>query len=421
MLVVAYYFPPMGGSGVQRVAKLVKYLPRFGWMPEVLTTEPGGYLAFDPSLLEEIEEAGVPVHRTPSWDPTRLFRRRRATELPKENVRRRISALSQLLFVPDNKIGWMPHALRAGRRLLRTGRFDAIFASAPPYTALLAAARLSRTSGLPLVTDFRDDWLENPRHVYPTSVHRRLHERLERYVLRSSGHVLTINSFIQSRLRESAKAARVNVPVEVLPQGFDPEDFESAPALHAEHKRFRLLYSGMFYGAQTPDFFLRGFAAFARRRPEARRQAEAVFVGLLPAASRRLVERLGIGPLVRYEGYLPHREAARHLLAADVVWMTIGERPGAEGISTGKLFEYFGARRPILAFVPPGAARDALEPYGAARVASPADVRTITDAIEALFDAWQAGTPPRPDEAYVQRFDRVRLAGTLASILSAQV
>ena len=419
VLVVAYYFPPMGGSGVQRVAKLVKYLPRHGWAPEVLTAEPGGYLAFDSSLLEEIEEAGVPVHRTPSWDPTRLFRRERATELPKEDVRRRISALSQYVFVPDNKVGWMPHALRAGRRLLRERRFDALFASAPPYTTLLVAARLSRTSGLPLITDFRDDWLENPRHVYPTSVHRWLHRRLERYVLQSSHHVLTINSFIQKRLQASTQAAKADAPVEVLPQGFDPEDFEIAPAPRPTGRACRFLYSGLFYDAQTPDFFLQGLAAFVARRPEARRQVEVGFAGLLPEASRRLAERLGIGDVVRYEGYLPHREAVAHLRAADVLWMTIGARPGAEGISTGKLFEYIGTRKPILALVPPGAARDALEPYGAARVAYPDDVPAITAAIGDLFDAWQAGSLSQPDEAYVQRFNRIHLARTLASILSS--
>lgn len=419
VLVVAYYFPPMGGSGVQRVAKLVKYLPRHGWEPEVLTAEPGGYLAFDPSLLGEIEAAGVPIHRTSSWDPTRLFRHKQATGLPREDVRRRVSEWSQYVFVPDNKIGWAPHALRRGKQLLAERPFDAIFVSAPPYTALLVAARLSRISGLPLVTDFRDDWLENPRHVYPTSAHRWLHQGLERYVLRSSDRVLTINPPIQERLQASARAAKAEVSVEVLPQGFDPEDFEIDPVPRSAEPSCRFLYSGLFYDAQTPDFFLRGLAAFVERRPEVRQQVEAVFVGLVPEASQRLAERLGLGKIVCYEGYLPHREAVAHLLAADVLWMTIGERPGAEGISTGKLFEYMGAQKPILALVPPGAAQQAIEPYGAARVVPPADVAAIADALEAFFEAWRSKALPKPDTSYVQRFDRIRLAGRLASILSS--
>ena len=423
VLVVAYYFPPMGGSGVQRVAKLVKYLPRHGWAPEVLTAEPGGYLAFDASLLDEIEAAGVPIHRTSSWDPTRLFRRRQATGLPREDVRRRVSEWSQYVFVPDNKIGWAPHALRRGRQLLAARPFDAIFASAPPYTALLVAARLSRTSGLPLVTDFRDDWLGNPRHVYPTSMHRALHRWLERYVLRSSSEVLTINPFIQARLQERARAADVRVPVQVLPQGFDPADFDRASTSHllegGGKKKMRLLYSGLFYDAQTPDFFLRGLAGFLARRPEARRQVEAAFVGLVPEASQRLADRLGLGEVMSYRGYLPHHEAVAHLLASDVLWMTVGERPGAEGISTGKLFEYIGTQKPILALVPPGVAEQAIEPYGAARVVRPTDARAIADALEAFFDAWRTGALPQPDTAYVQRFNRIHLAGTLASILSS--
>ena len=180
VLVIAYYFPPMGLSGVQRVAKFVKYLPEHGWQPTVLTIEPAGYYAYDTTLLHEVKQAGVAICRTASWDPTRFFRRHQTIPLPSEPQRRRLSTVSQLLFVPDNKIGWLPHALRAGRRLLKERAFDAIFSSAPPYTAHLIAARLSRQSGVPLVVDFRDDWVGNPRHVYPTPLHRYLNGRLER-------------------------------------------------------------------------------------------------------------------------------------------------------------------------------------------------------------------------------------------------
>ena len=54
VLVIAYYFPPMGLSGVQRTLKFVKYLPKFGWQPTVLTVTPTGYFAQDYTLLEEI-------------------------------------------------------------------------------------------------------------------------------------------------------------------------------------------------------------------------------------------------------------------------------------------------------------------------------------------------------------------------------
>ncbi len=420
VLVIAYYFPPMGLSGVQRVAKFVKYLPEHGWQPTVLTIEPAGYFAYDTTLLHEVKKAGVAICRTASWDPTRFFRRHQTIPLPSEPQRRRLSSVSQLLFVPDNKIGWLPHALRAGRRLLKEQAFDAIFSSAPPYTAHLIAARLSRQSGLPLVVDFRDDWVGNPRHLYPTPLHRFLNQRLERRVMRASSHAIAINEPIRCALAERNTRKGFQPSISVIPQGFDAEDFAIEPAVR-KPGTMHLLYSGIFYDAQTPDYFLRALAQVVAHHPEVRNHIEAIFVGLLPEASVRLAERLGIGDLVRYKGYVAHDEAVAQLQATDVLWMTIGQRPGAGGISTGKLFEYFGTRKPILALVPGGAACEALRPYGAACIVEPDDVAAIAQSIWGLFAQWQGGALPAPNESYVQLFERRRLAGQLAACLSRSI
>ena len=39
VLIVTYYWPPSGGSGVQRWVKFAKYLPAAGWQPVVYTPE----------------------------------------------------------------------------------------------------------------------------------------------------------------------------------------------------------------------------------------------------------------------------------------------------------------------------------------------------------------------------------------------
>ena len=183
VLVVAYYFPPLGLSGVQRVAGFVRHLPEYGWQPTVITAKPGGYFAHDKSLWSPIEDAGIRVVRTKSLDPTRLFRSGATVRLPQETRRQTLSYISNWLFIPDNKLGWKPFALRAGLRQAAAQRFDAVFSSAPPYTGHLIGRKLSRTLKLPLITDFRDDWVGNPRHIYPTALHRRLHIQQERQVL----------------------------------------------------------------------------------------------------------------------------------------------------------------------------------------------------------------------------------------------
>ncbi|MFQ5571052.1 MAG: glycosyltransferase family 4 protein [Rhodothermales bacterium] len=415
VLVVAYYFPPMGLSGVQRVTKFVKYLPEYGWHPTVLTVEPGGYFAYDQSLLREVAKEGVQIYRATSWDPSRLFGNHQTVNLPPEPRRKWYSMLSQFVFVPDNKIGWMPNALRLGRKLLREHRFDAIFSSAPPYSAHLIAGRLSRWSGIPLLVDFRDDWVGNPRHVYPTPLHRRMHRDLERRVIRTSRHVITINEQIRHELAERHPMREDEISV--IPQGFDAEDFERHVVSRSTNT-LRFLYCGIFYDAQTPDFFLKALARMVEQDPALRNHIEAVFVGLLPESSWFLISKLGIGDLVKYEGYVSHDEAVEQQVKADVLWMTIGKRPGAEGISTGKLYEYIGVRKPILALVPEGAAKETLEPYGAAWVVEPDDVRAIEKTLAVIVQRWKAGTLPVANETYVRQFERRRLTGRLAALLA---
>lgn len=415
VLVVAYYFPPMGLSGVQRVAKFVKYLPEYGWQPTVLTIDPGGYFAYDHALLDEVEVAGVEIVRTPTWDPTQLFGRQETVSLPSEGRRQWLTKLSQCLFVPDNKVGWFPHAVRAGGRLLREAPFDALLSSAPPYSAHLIAAWLSRRHRVPLLLDYRDDWVENPRHWYPTPMHRALHAHLERWVMHRAARALTINEPIrQSLARRTPETA-----VHIVSQGYDPADFDVHPKPEGRPHRLRLVYSGIFYDAQTPDFFLRALAQLIDAVPDAAARIEACFVGLIPEASKQLIHDLGLDDVVRLVGYVEHREAVAYLRGADVLWMTVGRRPGAESISTSKLFEYFGARKPILALVPQGAAQQALQGHEAAYVTPPDDVPAIAEALRQLYAAWAEGRLPEVDSGFVEQFDRRRLAGVLADHLRA--
>lgn len=413
LLVLAYYFPPMGGSGVQRIAKFAKYLPDHGWQPTVLTVAPGGYFAYDPGLLAEVEAAGVEVVQTRSFDPTQLFGRARTVALPAEPARRRLSHLSQWLFVPDNKVGWLPFAVAEGLRLHRAAPFDALLSTAPPYTAHLAAALLSRLTRLPLVLDFRDDWVGNPRHHYPTPFHAYLNAALEGFALRQARRVCVINAPIQAQM---ARRHPDLPPPEVLPQGFDPADFEGVEAAPSAG-RFRLTYTGMFYDAQTPDVLLEAVHRLMRRRADVAETIELVFAGLLPEASRRRAEALGLGSRLRYLGYLPHGEIPALQRGSTALWLTVGERAGAEGISTGKLFEYLGARRPILALVPEGDVRAVLADHPAAWMAPPGCVEGVERALESLFEAWQQERLPAVPAAWAARYDRRRLTGLLARYL----
>ncbi|MXW13663.1 MAG: glycosyltransferase family 4 protein [Rhodothermaceae bacterium] len=416
VLVVAYYFPPLGLSGVQRVVRLIRHLPEYGWQPTVITAKPRGYFAYDESLLSLVEDAGIRVIRTKSLDPTRLFRSGATVQAPRETRRQALSYISNWIFIPDNKLGWMPFALRAGLHQATVQCFDAVFSSAPPYTGHLIGRKLSQTLKLPLITDFRDDWVGNPRHIYPTALHRRLHIQQERQVLIQSSAITTVNRPILDAIEKRHRG--INRRGEVIPHGFDR--YKDSARISARDK-LTLLYTGIFYDTQKPDYFLRGISGFLAENPAMRPKISAIFAGLVPNGFADLVQTLKLEDVVQYVGYLQHSRVVELQQKADVLWMTIGSRPRASRILTGKLSEYMGTRKPILALVPSGAARETLIRYGAAYIVDPESEADVIQALHQITNDWNKGNLPSPDKSFVSTFSANRLTETLVGVLDSVI
>jgi glycosyltransferase involved in cell wall biosynthesis len=414
VLVIAYYFPPLGLSGVQRTLKFVKYLPQYGWDVTVLTVEARGYFAHDESLLAELDGLGVDIIRTRSLDPLFFFRKRKQVAMPSGRSYRMLAWIGQALFVPDNKIGWKQHALRAARLALKERPHDVIFATAPPFTDFLIARDLKKEFGIPLLLDYRDPWLENPLHRYPTPLHRFLHHRLELGVLRYADHIVTINRRMKELTLRTAPSLSHH-DVTILSQGFDPGDFD-APLPPRTDGRMRITHTGTFYFDRTPKYFLQALRRFFDAHPSARNAVRATFVGTTREEDRKTVEDLGLADCVEITGYLPHAECVAITRASDVLWMMIGNANGMDVASTGKLYEYLAARKPILACVPEGAARQTLGASGAAFLCPPQDVDAIAAQIAVLHARFRAGTLPAPAVDFIAQFDRKRLTGDLVTL-----
>src|SRR5574341_72662 len=151
VLIIAYYFPPLGGAGVQRALKFAKYLPEFGWEPVVLTVKKISYPAWDETFLQEIPP-GAKIWRSGSLDPQRLvYLFSRLSNLkpakqksgPTGQTSERLRFL-KWFFIPDSKIGWSPFALGKGLRLVRKEKIDLIFSTSPPTTSHMVGYWLSK-------------------------------------------------------------------------------------------------------------------------------------------------------------------------------------------------------------------------------------------------------------------------------------
>lgn len=418
VLVFAYYFPPMGLSGVQRVSKFMKYLPEMGWQPHVITAGPTAYYAHDESLLIDLEGRDIIIHRTEGKDPNSLLKGQGTVKMPREFVRKFLRKMSDTFFIPDNKKAWARQALSLARELVQQHQFDAIFVSGPPFSAMMAAATLSRETGIPLVVDYRDLWVGNQFHFYPTLWHSSKHQQFERDVLAVSSRITVTNRRIKEHLIARYNFLRSD-EVAIIPHGYDPADFAGVSPFPRSGAAFRLTYAGIFYDVVTPIPFFKAVKKVRAEHPSI--QLDLQFVGLLRDEYRKAARRLGLEDIITDHGYCEHHDSVRHLLSSDALWMMVGNTRNADTISSAKLYEYMATRKPLLVSVPDGTLRKDAQRYGAAWITNPDDVDAIATSIVEMYNAWKQGRQPIPSEDVIRSHDRRQLTETLAKQLGMSV
>ena len=410
VLIIAYYFPPLGLSGVQRTAKFAKYLPKYGWKPTVLTVASTGYYALDPSLLAEVEQAGTEVVRASSIDPNRLFRNQRIVRMPSEGVRKVLQFAGDTLFFPDTKIGWKSKALRAAIGLMQRENFDLVFATAPPQTDFLIGEALKKRFRVPLVLDYRDAWLDYPFKYYPTPAHRFIHYRMEKRVVKAADKIIvTIRKVKESLLKHYLGLDYHDVII--IPQGYDPDDFNFEVSLKAPPRRkMRITHAGTFYAGRNPLVLLQAVHNLFRKVPQLRGRIELNFIGNVRDEDKLTVNKLGLQNDVVFLGYLEHKDCTKRLVDSDVLWIVLDN----EFQSPGKLYEYIGARKPILGSLENGFLKQLILETNAGLCVPLKDVEAHEQAIKELFGQYERNQLKQIPAEFSEKFNRLVLTGELA-------
>jgi glycosyltransferase involved in cell wall biosynthesis len=420
-LIVSYYFPPAGGGGVQRVLKLCKHLPAFGWDVDVLAPDDPKWVARDPGLAAQIP-AGTVVHRARYRGPSdqRSPAEMLAGARGLRGVATRAGLYGRQLLLPDPRVVWVPDAARAAVRIVRERSASVVLTTSPPSSAHMVGNLVARRTGVPWVADLRDSWLANPHRRYERRSVRAKRAVLDAMARRTFARVSALTTVTETIAEEARALSPAQTPTAVISNGCDFDEF--AGLEHEPSDRLRILHAGFFFGVRSPRPFLTALSRFLADRPELREVVEARFVGGFRDADREWGENLGLGRALRIDGFLPHDQALRAMKAADALLLLI---PRADGLGTsvlsGKLFEYLAAERPVLALVPPeGIAADLLRSTGFARIADPDDVDAIRAQLEDLVEAWRAGglgDRPLPPELR-ERLDRRTRAGEMADVFA---
>jgi glycosyltransferase involved in cell wall biosynthesis len=438
VLVVTYYFPPLGGVGVQRTLKYVTYLPRWGWQPVVVTPRNPAYTVRDPSLLESLP-TDLEVYRTASIEPGRLPNAlarlvgRRTADAPGGAVDlagrpARGGPVGKLVWIftgvwnrvwnallfPDAQVGWVRFGARAGRKAYRRREFDVVYSTAAPVSAHLVAARIKRSTGRPWVADFRDPWLGNPLAADMRGPKGWLQRRTERSIVTQADRLVLAMDGLRDMFIE--RYPEFEAKFVYIPNGYDKRDLEGLTPVKGEQGCFTILFAGSLYRPGELEAVLGGVERLMERRPDLRKRLRVQFVGRASSHNRHLGEVYTgpgrIGDVVSFEGFVPRREALARMAGADALLQIMTDEPGTGMFVGGKLIEYMAFDRPILAVMPQGEGRRLVDSLPGGRTAD-VEPGSVADALERLLDDPPAPGPTDP----AGRYDRANLAGELAALL----
>jgi len=390
ILMVINFFPPAGGGGVYRPLSFVKYLVSSGWEVTVLTPKPGEFWIEDRSLLDRVPDKAR-VERTFSLSGQRLINLLKRNGGKRKSVRSSsgfgiLRALADFLLVPDTYIGWFPFALRRGKKLIEQLHFDCIYSTSPPDSTHLIAKRLSSWSGIPWVADFRDPWINLYLKDPPTPIHRFLHERFEGLVMSATKIIVTTNWHKDELERKYGARDLVKIP-----NGYDEDDFKGLENIVSEQEKFEILHCGMLTLGRTSKPFLQGLARFLDDNQDADKRIRVSFIGARESRNEEWVRSFGLEGIVSFEDNIPHTECVVREKKASVLLLIKHDNQRYVGMVPGKLYEYIGARRPILAVVPEGEASEIVRKLNRGEVADISDPEDVARKIDRLYRLFLSG------------------------------
>ena len=428
VLIITYYWPPSGGSGVQRWLKMSKYLPENGWQPVIYTTENAEYPIIDTSLEKDVPPEAEVVRR-PIVEPYTLYKnflglKKKetikvgfASESKKSGWKEKLSIwIRGNLFIPDARCWWVKPSVKNLKAYLKDHPVDAIISTGPPHSMHLIAMRLKEATGLPWIADFRDPWtgIDFYDDLLLTKWADRKQHKLEREVLTKADKVVTVGWDCAKALGKLG-----NRNVRVIPNGYDWEtaDTQQNTPLSQE---FTLTHVGVVTPSRNAPQL---WAALKELKEENAEFGEKLKIRLVGQVDQSVTENLKSEKLMdntEIIPHIPHGEIQAVQQSSQVLLLLINNTPNAKGILTGKLYEYLASGRPILCIGP--------EDGDAAKVISEVQAGTtigfdkkeeIKAAVNALYYKYLDGNLTTNLSTKTEQYSRKRLTQQYTKILQS--
>ena len=403
VLIITYYWPPSGGSGVQRWLKFVKYLPQFGWQPYVFTPENPSFSIRDESLLKDIP-VEAEVIRFPIWEPYEAFFKMSSVLGKKKSAKSTdlVSVKEQSLFqkvstflrgnflIPDPRIFWVRPSVKFLTDFLRDNEISTVVTTGPPHSMHLIGLRLkNKNPSLTWVADFRDPWSEWGLldSLQVGAMARKIHRKLEKKVLQRADNVITITPFYVRRFEALSQRK-----VALLTNGYDEDDFKSISI--QRNNKFMIRHAGIINEKCDPKPFMQAVLHLLKTNTTLKAKLRIDFVGEVHQQFKEFVlSNQDLSSITSFTASVPHQELISLYGSSSLLLLVLTGYKDAEGYMPGKLFEYLATGLPILGIGPAkGDASKLLSTTDSGDMVEGRDNEKIQQKLMEHFEAWDNGT-----------------------------
>ena len=369
VLIISYYWPPTGGSGVQRWVKFAKYLPEEDWQPVIYTPENPEQLAVDASLEAEVPSEAE-VIRTRITEPYALYKKvlrrsghsKEAVEVNPVNAQNKSFLQKAAMWVrgnffrPDPRCLWIRPSVRYLKKYLEEHPVDMIVTTGPPQSMHMIGLRLAKETGLPWVADFRDPWTKifYFKHLSMTPATERWHKKMEKAVLDEASAVVAVSPLVQQEFQ-----AMTDTPVELITNGFDECDFPSekdTEAYGGPDKDFTITHTGLFAADGNPTVLWDVLREKYQADDDFRKRLRINLIGKNDEQILKALKDRGLQEALTDMGYQPHSVAVEQQRKASILILPLRKEPEYKAVLPGKLFEYMASERPVLGIGQPDGA-----------------------------------------------------------------
>lgn len=401
ILIASRFFPPIGGSGVQRLVKTIKYMTRASWKIHVVTTKrESNAWPQDKSLLAPVKKAII--HRPFTLEP--------------ELERKLLNKILSIFLVYGIRILWFPWIIKKSLKVIKKESIKLAYVTGPPFSNLVLGYLLKKFLKIKLITEFRDAWNFDP--YQNKKIHffwrKSVNKILEKKVIKISDRVIFVTRGTKNIYSDHYKYLTNVKKFCVNYNGYDPEDF-NRNYLKYRNNVFTITYVGMFFPFRKPDIFLKALAEVISEDNRIKDKIIVRFIGKffeekVKQETKKLISSLKLQNNVKLINYVTHDESVGFLIKSDVNLFITGKKKGGEFVVAGKTFEYLAARKPILAltYKDGEAARMFIKSqFGV--VVDQEDIKGIKAAILKLYNNWQNNSQIDVNETYIQSFNKLSL------------